>query len=98
MKREEWRSAEVAEEQPSAAYVGQPHGNRAVPRDDRKGNVKGRGLTTAQKWERHEEALQQWRKDTESHKLRYQAVQQKYEAYLWEKKVEREGRARGTSG
>ena len=57
-----------------------------------------RGLTTAQKWERHEEALQQWRKDTESHKLRFQDVQGKYEAYLWEKKVVREEHARGVSG
>ena len=76
----------------------QSRDSEAVSRDDKKGNVKGKVMTTAQKWELHEVALQQWRKDTESHKLRYQDVQQKYVAYLREKKVEREGRARGTSG
>ena len=76
----------------------QSRGSEAVPRDDKKGNVKGKVLTTARKWELHEEALQQWRRDTEMHKLRYQAVQRKYEAYLQEKKVERAGRARGLTG
>ena len=73
-------------------------GSEAAPRDDKNDSVQGQGLATARKWELHEAALQQWRRDTEVHKRDYQAVQEKYVAYLLEKKVEREGRAQRMSG
>ena len=71
--------------------------SEAAPRDDKNGSVKGQGMSTAQKWELHEVALQRWRRDTESHKRHYQAVQGKYEAYLQETLLEREGRGRGAA-
>ena len=76
----------------------QSRGSEAVLRDDKMGDVKGKGMTTARKWELHKEALLQWRRDTEIHKQRYQAVQQKYEAYLQEKKGERAGSSRERCG
>ena len=57
--------------------------------------VREQGSVTVRKLELHQVALQQWRRDTEAHKRHYQAVQEKYEAYLQEKKLEREGRGRG---
>ena len=51
--------------------------------------------TTAEKWEQHEEALQQWRRETAIHKQRYQPVQQTYEEYVQKKKRERAESARG---
>ena len=76
----------------------QSRDSEAVLGDDKKEEVKGKVMTTARKWELHEEALQQWRRDTATHKQRYQLVQQKYEAYLLEKKGERAEGSRGRCG
>ena len=76
----------------------QSRGSEAVLRDDKKEEVKGKVMTTAGKWEQHEEALRQWRRDTAIHKQRYQPVQQKYEAYVQEKKGERAESSRGRCG
>ena len=66
----------------------QASGGDGVVLDDTKEEVREKVRTTAGKWEQHEEALRQWRKDTAIHMQRYQPVQQRYEAYVQEKKRE----------